>query len=77
MTSYFDKDKFDRGLPRISSASRATERSLTLLDDEIERLRHNHSAPSFGSSGATHFTPSPPQSKKVVQDVSKLSACTS
>ena len=73
MTSYFDKDKFDRGLPRISSASRATERSLTLLDDEIERLRHNHSAPSFGSSGVT-YAPSPPQSKKVVQDVS--SACT-
>ncbi len=66
MTSYLDKEKFDRGLPRISSASRATDRSLTLLDDEIERLRNNHSAPAFGS-----YTPSPPgHSKKVVQDVS-------
>ncbi|XP_072032312.1 coiled-coil domain-containing protein 170-like [Amphiura filiformis] len=65
MTSYFDKDKFERSLPRISSASRATDRSLTLLDDEIERLRHNHSAPAFGS-----YSPAPPgHSKKAVQDL--------
>ena len=80
MNSYYDRDRLDRGgLPTIgSAATRAADRNLTILDEEIERLRHNHSAPPFGSSGYGHvgarpYSPSPPtHSKKVVTDVSLL-----
>ncbi|XP_033632699.1 coiled-coil domain-containing protein 170-like isoform X1 [Asterias rubens] len=62
--------KSPTGLPRISSAGRPLDRGLLLLDEEIERLRHNRSAPPAGAShSASGFVPSPPPGKKILQDL--------
>ncbi|XP_071963130.1 coiled-coil domain-containing protein 170-like [Antedon mediterranea] len=80
--SYLGKERHD-GLPKLNG-HRAVDRNLTLLEDEIERLRCSRSAPAGGrtgsrpsspglglSSGSPFGSPQPSgfQSKKMMQDL--------
>ncbi|XP_022091031.1 coiled-coil domain-containing protein 170-like [Acanthaster planci] len=70
MSYLYGRQSPSNGLPRISSAGRAaaSDRGLLLLEEEIERLRHNRSAPPVGSTQGG-YSPSPPQSKKLLQEL--------
>ncbi|KAJ8045829.1 hypothetical protein HOLleu_08927 [Holothuria leucospilota] len=72
--SYFSRAKQDGSFPRLSGSQRPLDRNLTSLEDEIERLVNNRSAPpapgsssspygaGYGKSGSIH-------SKKMMQDL--------
>ncbi|XP_033103424.1 uncharacterized protein LOC117106182 [Anneissia japonica] len=74
--SYLGKDRHD-GLPKLNG-HRSMDRNLTLLEDEIERLRFSRSAPPAGRSSSRPNSPglglgSPQpsgfQTKKMIQDL--------
>ncbi|XP_072163336.1 coiled-coil domain-containing protein 170-like [Diadema setosum] len=72
MASYYSRDRFEDGLPRLSATGLSRGSELRLLDDEIQRLVHNRSAPAASPPTAgTGISPfaSPLQSRKLVQDL--------
>lgn len=67
--AYYSRDRVEDGLPRLSGGGGGRAADLRLLDDEIQRLVHNRSAPPSGSPNTPSYA-SPMQSRKLVQDVS-------
>nr|XP_054758190.1 coiled-coil domain-containing protein 170-like [Lytechinus pictus] len=66
--AYYSRDRIEDGLPRLSGGGGGRAADLRLLDDEIQRLVHNRSAPPSGSPNASAYA-SPMQSRKLVQDL--------
>ncbi|XP_030854172.1 coiled-coil domain-containing protein 170 [Strongylocentrotus purpuratus] len=66
--AYYSRDRVEDGLPRLSGGGGGRAADLRLLDDEIQRLVHNRSAPPSGSPNTPSYA-SPMQSRKLVQDL--------